>query len=59
MTKKEKDELKKYVPLKKYINRSSYLYIIKYCPGYEGYKPKNLDCEVCKYCGNISYYHIN
>ena len=25
--------------------------------GYEGYISKNLDHEVCKYCGYISYYH--
>lgn len=34
-----------------------YLFSLKGCPGYEGYIPKNLEHEVCKYCGQINYYH--
>lgn len=30
---------------------------IKGCPGYEGYVPEKLNHEICKYCGNINYYH--
>lgn len=37
--------------------KKSYLFNITGCPGYEGYIPKRLGHEVCKYCGNISYYH--
>lgn len=35
----------------------NYPVTIKYCPGYKGYTPDNLDHEICKYCGSISYYH--
>ena len=36
---------------------NNYPYTIKWCPGYEGYIPENLNHEVCKRCGSISYYH--
>ena len=39
------------------INNSGYPYIIKWCPGYEGYIPEGKTSEVCKNCGSISYYH--
>lgn len=35
----------------------NYPFDIKYCIGYEGYIPQNLDHEVCKHCGCIEYYH--
>lgn len=35
----------------------NYLFNIQGCPGYEGYVPKRLGHEVCKYCGVIEYYH--
>jgi len=57
MNKKEEEELKNLIPPEKYTGRDAYAYSIKYCPGYEGYIPKNLDHEVCKFCGSISYYH--
>jgi len=57
MTKEEERKLKQYIPPKNYTGLRSYLYSIKYCPGYEGYKPENLSHKVCKYCGNIKYYH--
>lgn len=36
---------------------SKFLFTITGCPGYEGYIPKELGHEICKYCGNIKYYH--
>jgi len=36
---------------------NNYPFTIRYCPGYEGYIPLNLNHEVCKHCGNIHYYH--
>jgi hypothetical protein len=57
MNKKEEEELKKLVPPKKYTGMDVYPYNIKYCPGYKGYIPENLDHEVCEYCGWIKYYH--
>ena len=56
MTKKEEEELKNYIPPKKY-SANAYTYSIKHCPGYVGYIPENLTHEVCKYCGQIKYYH--
>jgi len=56
MTKKEKEELKKLIPPKLY-GKDNYVYSIRYCPGYVGYIPENLTHEVCKYCGEIKYYH--
>jgi hypothetical protein len=50
--KKTKEKL---VPENYYGN--NYPFDIKYCPGYEGYIPKNLGHEVCKHCGKIHYYH--
>jgi hypothetical protein len=38
-------------------SKVAYPFDIKYCLGYEGYIPKNLNHEVCKYCGSIKYYH--
>jgi hypothetical protein len=40
-----------------YYRGGYYPFEIKYCPGYEGYIPKDLDHEVCKWCGEIKYYH--
>ena len=56
MTKEEEKELENIVPPKNY-GYSNYIYSIKYCPGYQGYIPENLNHEVCKFCGYISYYH--
>lgn len=60
MTREEQQKheamLKEYVPPKNY-EPSKYLYTIKHCPGYEGYIPENLNHEVCKFCGEIHYYH--
>lgn len=53
MDKKKKIELKDL----KLNQPSRYEFKIKNCPGYEGYKPKNLSHEVCKHCGSIEYYH--
>jgi hypothetical protein len=52
----EKEKLKNLVPPKNYYG-DNYMYSIKYCPGYEGYIPENLNHEVCKFCGSIKYYH--
>lgn len=56
MDKIEEDKLKNLIPPENY-KLSDYKYNIKFCPGYIGYIPKNLNHEVCKYCGNIKYYH--
>jgi hypothetical protein len=37
--------------------KGNYPFYMSGCPGYKGYKPENLDHEVCKYCGTIRYYH--
>jgi len=52
-----KEELKNYKPPKNYQGLKNYPYSIKHCPGYDGYIPDNLNHEICKYCGNINYYH--
>lgn len=57
MNKEEEKELKNIVPPDNYHGPNAYEYSIRHCPGYEGYIPKNLDHEVCKFCGSISYYH--
>lgn len=49
-------KLKHLIPPKLY-GKNKYAFNIKHCPGYEGYKPENLDHEVCKFCGSIHYYH--
>lgn len=36
---------------------ANFLFTIRGCPGYKGYKPEDLSHEVCRYCGVISYYH--
>lgn len=36
---------------------SKFQFNIQGCPGYKGYVPENLGHEVCKYCGQIEYYH--
>ena len=41
----------------RFYGKDAYPFEIKYCPGYEGYKPENLSSEVCKYCGGHYYYH--
>jgi hypothetical protein len=57
MNKIEEEKLKNTIPPEKYTGHKSYPYSIRYCPGYDGYIPKNLDHEICKHCGSISYYH--
>jgi len=56
MTKLEEEKLKTLIPPENY-GKFAYTYSIKYCPYYSGYVPKNLDHEVCKFCGSIRYYH--
>lgn len=59
MTKEQEKEIEKAMaqdPPKNY-GKDNYPFTIKGCPGYEGYVPENLNHEVCKYCGNIHYYH--
>lgn len=41
----------------KIYKKTSYPYPLRHCPGYEGYTPDNLTHEVCKWCGEIKYYH--
>ncbi len=58
-TKKQEEEIAKAMdkdPPENY-SRDAYLFNITGCPGYEGYISKNLRYEVCRYCGNIHYYH--
>ena len=57
MDKVEEEKLKNTIPPENYTGQDAYPYSIKYCPKYDGYIPKNLDHEVCKHCGSISYYH--
>lgn len=57
MNKIEEEKLKKLIPPKIYTGPEAYAYSIRYCPGYEGYIPENLEHEVCKFCGSIEYYH--
>jgi len=57
MTKLEEEQLKNFIPPEEYKGKAAYAYNIQRCPYYSGYIPKNLDHEVCKFCGNISYYH--
>ena len=54
---KKDEELKPYIPPKEYAGPDNYLFSIGLCPGYDGYIPINLEHEVCKLCGGISYYH--
>lgn len=58
-TKKQEEEVKKAMQQKppEIYSYDAYLFTIQGCPGYEGYTPKNLEHEVCKHCGTISYYH--
>ena len=56
MTREDEEKLKNTIPPKNY-GKDVYPYTIKWCPGYEGYIPENLDHEVCKHCGSIEYYH--
>ncbi len=58
-TKKQEEKVNKAMlqePPKKW-DLDNYLFSIQGCPGYVGYTPENLEHEVCKYCGKISYYH--
>ena len=58
-TKKQEEEVKKAMaqePPKNY-GKDVYPFSIQGCPRYEGYIPENLTHEVCKYCGQIDYYH--
>ena len=58
-TKKQEEEVKQAMlqePPKKY-KTGNYLFSIRGCPGYVGYRPEDLNHEVCRYCGNIHYYH--
>jgi hypothetical protein len=56
-TKKQEQEVKEAIQQSPPKDERSYLFSIQDCPGYEGYIPKNLKHEVCKYCGQIDYYH--
>lgn len=56
-TKKQQQEIKQSMLNSPPKDRKSYLFTLQGCPGYEGYIPDDLKHEVCKYCGNISYYH--
>ena len=56
-TKKQEEEIKKAMKQSPPKDEKSYLFSIQGCPGYEGYIPKGLKHEVCKYCGQIKYYH--
>jgi hypothetical protein len=56
-TKKQQEEVKKLMLQSPPKDEKSYLFDITGCPGYEGYTPKRLGNEVCKYCGSIKYYH--
>ena len=58
-TKKQEEEIRKAMaqpPPENYYG-NNYPFTIQGCPEYEGYTPKNLKHEVCKYCGSIEYYH--
>lgn len=58
-TKEQEEEVRKAMsqePPKNY-REGNYLFTIVGCPGYKGYIPEDLDHEVCRYCGVISYYH--
>jgi hypothetical protein len=56
-TKKQQQEIKEAMNQSPPKDEKSYLFDITGCPGYEGYIPKKLGHEVCKYCGTINYYH--
>lgn len=58
-TKKQQEEVLKAMkqdPPKNW-HPNKFLFSIQGCPGYKGYTPQNLKHEVCKYCGQIKYYH--
>lgn len=60
MTREQQKQFEKELEEKsapKLYHPNNYPVTIKHCPRYEGYKPDNLNHEVCKYCGNDSYYH--
>jgi hypothetical protein len=42
---------------KRKVTPSKYKHTLITCPGYNGFKPKHLNHEVCEHCGNIDYYH--
>lgn len=58
-TKKQEAEVKRAMAQEppKIYRGDNYPFNITGCPGYKGYIPENLTHEVCKYCGQISYYH--
>lgn len=56
-TKKQQEEIKQAMNQSPPVNERDYLFDITGCPKYEGYTPKRLGHEVCKYCGSHSYYH--
>lgn len=56
-TKKQQENVKQAMQQSPPKDERSYLFDITGCPGYEGYTPKRLGHEVCKYCGSHSYYH--
>lgn len=56
-TKKQEEEIKEAMSQSPPADERSYLFNISGCPGYEGYITKELGHEICKYCGNIKYYH--
>ena len=56
-TKKQEEEVKNAMKNSPPATYGNFLFTIQGCPGYEGYIPKELKHEVCKYCGQIYYYH--
>lgn len=56
-TKKQEEEVKQAMLQSPPKDERSYLFSIQGCPGYEGYVPTTSKYQVCKYCGQISYYH--
>lgn len=56
-TKQQEEEIKQAMLQSPPKDDQSYLFTIQGCPGYEGYIPKGSKYEVCKYCGEINYYH--
>ena len=56
-TKKQEEEIKEVMINSPPAVYGKFLFKLQGCPGYEGYIPKELGHEVCKYCGQIHYYH--
>ena len=56
-TKQQEEEVKQAMLQSPPKDDKSYLFTIRGCPGYKGYIPNKSKYEVCKYCGEIYYYH--